>query len=100
MGRYLIRRTLFMVLVLFDHLAAHVPHLREASGRGPCAPRGRRRAGTPERIEAARKAFGLNKPLYVQYGGSPRGSSRGPGLFLDEDVYYSYANFVPVKEEI
>jgi hypothetical protein len=22
------------------------------------------------------------------------------GLFLNEDVYYSYSNFVPVKEEI
>lgn len=23
-----------------------------------------------------------------------------PGLFLSEDVYYSYGNFVPVREEV
>ena len=29
------------------------------------------RTTTPEQIEAARKAFGLDKPLYVQYGIDP-----------------------------
>jgi peptide/nickel transport system permease protein len=99
MGRYLIRRTLFMILVLivvslitfiiFVKLPASDP-ARRAVGR----------ATSPENVEAARKAFGLDKPLYIQYGRFARGLIPWPGLFLDEDVYYSYANFVPVKEEI
>jgi peptide/nickel transport system permease protein len=58
------------------------------------------RTTTPEQIEAARKAFGLDKPLWVQYGRFAKGLIPWPGLFLSEDVYYSYGNFVPVKEEI
>jgi peptide/nickel transport system permease protein len=58
------------------------------------------RTTTPEQIEAARKAFGLDKPLYVQYGRFAKGLIPWPGLFLSEDVYYSYGNFVPVKEEL
>jgi len=55
---------------------------------------------TPEQIEAARVAFGLDKPIWVQYGRFAKGLVPWPGLFLSEDVYYSYGNFVPVKEEI
>ncbi len=58
------------------------------------------RTTTPEQIEAARVAFGLDKPIYVQYGRFAKGLLPWPGLFLTEDVYYSYGNFVPVKEEI
>ena len=58
------------------------------------------RTTTPEQIEAARKAFGLDKPIYVQYARFAKGLIPWPGLFLSEDVYYSYGNFVPVKEEI
>ena len=78
---------------------AHVPHLREAAGRRPGAPSGRA-VTTPEQIAAAREAFGLDKPLYVQYGRFAKGLVPWPGLFLTEDVYYSYGNFVAVKEEI
>ena len=116
MGRYLIRRALFMVLVIiivslltfliFVKLPAGDP-ARRAVGR----------TTTPEQIENARRAFGLDKPLYVQYwrflrgfipwppadpvlmlsGHPPRGHD---GLWLNEDVYYSYDGFVPVKEEL
>jgi peptide/nickel transport system permease protein len=58
------------------------------------------RTTTPEQIENARRAFGLDKPLYVQYLRFAKGLLPWPGLFLSEDVYYSYGNFVPVKEEI
>jgi peptide/nickel transport system permease protein len=58
------------------------------------------RATTPENVENARKAFGLDKPIWVQYGRFAKGLIPWPGLFLNEDVYYSYSNFVPVKEEI
>ena len=42
----------------------------------------------------------MDKPLYVQYGRFAKGLIPWPGLFLNETVYYSYGNFVPVKEEI
>ncbi|HET7235590.1 MAG TPA: ABC transporter permease [Actinomycetota bacterium] len=99
MGRYLIRRTLFMILVLF--VVSMITFIIFV--KLPAADPARRavgRATSPENVEAARKAFGLDKPLYIQYGRFARGLVPWPGLFLDEDVYYSYANFVPVKEEI
>ena len=99
MGRYLIRRTLFLILVLFIvSLITFIIFVKL-----PAADPARRavgRATSPENVEAARKAFGLDKPLYVQYGRFAKGLIPWPGLFLDEDVYYSYANYVPVKEEI
>ena len=58
------------------------------------------RTTTPEQIAAARVAFGLDKPIYVQYARFAKGLLPWPGMFLTEDVYYSYGNFVPVKEEI
>lgn len=99
MGRYLIRRTLFMILVLFVvSLITFIIFVKL-----PAADPARRAVGrqtTPENIEAARRAFGLDQPVYVQYGRFAKGLIPWPGLFLNEDVYYSYANFVPVKEEI
>jgi peptide/nickel transport system permease protein len=99
MLRYLVRRALFMVLVLgivsiltfliFVKLPAGDP-ARRATGK----------ASTPEQIENARRAFGLDRPLAVQYARFAKGLIPWPGLFLSEDVYYSYGNFVPVKEEI
>jgi peptide/nickel transport system permease protein len=99
MLRYLVRRVLFMVLVLmivslltfliFVKLPAGDP-ARRATGK----------ASTPEQIENARRAFGLDRPVHVQYARFAKGLIPWPGLFLSEDVYYSYGNFVPVKEEI
>jgi peptide/nickel transport system permease protein len=99
MGRYLIRRTLFMILVLFVvsiltfwifvKLPAADPVTR-AVGRHP----------DPETVEKVREKFGLNSPLYVQYWRFAQGLIPVPGLFLNEDVYYSYGNQVPVKQEI
>ena len=99
MGRYLIRRTLFMVLVLF--VVSLITFLIFV--KLPAADPARRavgRATSPENVEAARKAFGLDQPVWVQYGRFARGLVPWPGLFLDKDVYYSYSNFVPVKEEL
>jgi len=99
MGRYLIRRALFLVLVLF--IVSLVTFLIFV--KLPAADPARRavgRATTPENVENARRAFGLDKPIYVQYARFAKGLIPWPGLFLNEDVYYSYSNFVPVKEEI
>jgi peptide/nickel transport system permease protein len=99
MGRYLIRRVLFMVLVIiivslltfliFVKLPAGDP-ARRAVGR----------TTTPEQIENARRAFGLDKPLYIQYWRFLKGFIPWPGFWLNEDVYYSYDGFIPVKEEL
>jgi peptide/nickel transport system permease protein len=99
MGRYLIRRALFMVLVLFVvSLLTFLIFVKLPAGDP--ARRAVGRTTTPEQIEAARVAFGLDKPLYVQYARFAKGLVPWPGWFLTEDVYYSYGNFVPVKEEI
>jgi peptide/nickel transport system permease protein len=99
MGRYLIRRTLFLVLVLFIvSLLTFLIFVKLPAGDP--ARRAVGRSTTPEQIAAAREAFGLDKPIYVQYARFAKGLVPWPGLFLTEDVYYSYGNFVAVKEEI
>ncbi len=99
MGRYLVRRSLFLILVLvvvslvtfviFVKLPASDP-ARRAVGK----------ATTPENIAAAREAFGLDRPVWAQYARFAQGLIPWPGLFLNEEVYFSYSNFVPVKQEI
>ena len=54
----------------------------------------------PRAHRGGARSFGLDQPLYVQYGRFAKGLIPWPGLFLNEHVYYSYGNFVPVKEEI
>jgi peptide/nickel transport system permease protein len=99
MGRYLLRRSMFVVLVLF--VVSLITFLIFV--KLPAADPARRAAGkatTPENIQAAREAFGLDQPVWVQYARFAQGLVPWPGMFLDEDVYFSYSNFVPVKEEI
>jgi peptide/nickel transport system permease protein len=99
MLRYLVRRALFMVLVLFIvSLLTFFIFVKLPSGDP--ARRAAGKTSTPEQIANAREAFGLDRPLYVQYARFAKGLVPWPGLFLSEDVYYSYGNFVPVKEEI
>ncbi|HET9671671.1 MAG TPA: ABC transporter permease [Actinomycetota bacterium] len=99
MLRYIARRLLYSVLVLvvisvltfliFVKLPAGDP-ARRAAGRRT----------DPAQIAAARRAFGLDRSVFVQYGRFAKGLIPLPGTFLSEDVYYSFSNFVPVKEEI
>lgn len=99
MGRYLIRRTLFMLLVLvvisvltfliFVKLPPGDPARRLAG-----------KAGTPAVIEQIRTRLGLNDKLTTQYARFAKGLVPWPGWWLNEDVYYNYANNVPVKEEL
>jgi|SRR5918996_2643498 peptide/nickel transport system permease protein len=99
MGRYLIRRTLFLALVLI--LVSFMTFLIFL--KLPPGDPARRAAGrhtTPRIIAQARHNLGLDKPWYVQYGRFAKGLVPWPGLFLNEQVYFSYSNFVPVKEEI
>ena len=99
MGRYLIRRFLFMILVLFVvSLLTFVIFVKLPAGDP--ARRAVGRTTTPQAIAAARRTLGLDKPLFIQYSRFAKGLIPWPGLFLSKDVYYSYGNFVPVKEEI
>ena len=82
MGRYLIRRVLFLILVLFVvSLLTFLIFVKLPAGDP--ARRAVGRTTTPEQIQAAREAFGLDKPLYIQYARFAKGLVPWPGWFLD-----------------
>ncbi len=99
MGRYLIRRTLFMILVLFVvslmtfiifvKLPSADP-VERAVGRHP----------SPTLVAQVRHKFGLDRSLPVQYWSFAKGLIPVPGLWLNKDVYFSYGNQVAVKDQI
>jgi peptide/nickel transport system permease protein len=99
MGRYLIRRVLFLILVLFVVSLLTFTIFLKLPGGDPV----RNMAGPnvrPEQLESIRRDLGLDRPFWVQYAKFAQGLVPFPGLFLNEDVYYSYRNQIPVKEEI
>ena len=99
MGRYLIRRSLFLVLVLFIiSILTFLIFVKLPPGDPARRFSGRR--ATAHQIEQVREQLGLNDSVFVQYGRLAKGLVPWPGLFLNEDVYFSFVNFVPVKEEI
>ena len=77
MLRYIARRLLYSVAVLFIiSLLTFLIFVKLPAG-DPA----RRAVGgttTPEQIENARRAFGLDKPLVVQYGRFAKGLIRSP----------------------
>jgi peptide/nickel transport system permease protein len=97
--RYLVRRFLFLIFVLwvvsiltfliFVKLPPGNPAIRAAG-----------RVQTPETIAAAKKALGLDRPVWVQYWRFAKGLIPLPGFFLNKQVYYSWSNFTPVNREI
>lgn len=100
MGRYLIRRTLFMILVLFIvSLFTFIIFMKLPAG-DPARRLAGSRATTPQELENIRHSIGLDEPLLVQYGRFAKGLIPWPGLFLNKQVYFSWANNVPVSEEI
>jgi peptide/nickel transport system permease protein len=97
--RYLIRRILFSILVLFVvslftfvvfvKLPTVDPAIRIA-GKHP----------SPELLETIRGKLGLDRPAVYQYAKFAKGLIPWPGLFLNEDVYYSWFTRVAVRDEI
>jgi peptide/nickel transport system permease protein len=97
--RYIARRLLYSVAVLFIiSLLTFLIFVKLPAGDP--ARRAVGRTTTPEQIENARRAFGLDEPLVVQYGRFAKGLIPLPGTFLNEQVYYSFSSFIPVREEI
>ncbi len=99
MGRYLIRRTLFMILVLFVVALMTFTIFVKLPSADPVA-RAVGRHPSPELIAQVRERFGLDESLPEQFWRFAQGLVPLPGLWLNEDVYFSYGNRVPVKEEI
>ena len=99
MGRYLIRRTLFLLLVIvIVSFLVFVIFLKLPPGDPARIAAGRRTS--PHILETIRHNFGLDQPWYVQYARFAKGMVPWPGFFLDEDIYYSYSNQVAVKDEV
>lgn len=99
MGRYLIRRALQLVFTLwvtsvltfliFVKLPPGDPAIRLA-GKAP----------RPEQLQKIRDRIGLDDPILTQYARFAKGLVPIPGWFLNERVYYSWRNNVPVKAEL
>jgi len=78
-----------MTFTIFVKLPSADPVAR-AVGRHP----------SPELIAQVRERFGLDESLPEQFWRFAQGLVPIPGLWLNEDVYFSYGNRVAVKEEI
>ena len=99
MLRYMIRRTLFMILVLFVvslftflifvKLPSTDPVARLV-GRHPDA----------KLVATVRHQLGLDRPIWVQYWHFAKGLIPWPGFFLNRAVYFSWANRVAVADQI
>jgi len=99
MGQYLIRRSLFMILVLFlVSVLTFLIFMKLPSG-DPARMMGGQRTNA-EDLQEIRENLGLDQPFWVQYGRFAKGMIPWPGLWLDEQIYYSYSNNVAIKEEI
>jgi peptide/nickel transport system permease protein len=99
MGRYLIRRSLFMILVLIVvSLITFLIFFKLPAGDPARLFAGR--VITPETLAEVRANLGLDQPIWVQYGRFAKGLIPWPGLFLNKEIYFSYGNNVPVAEEI
>jgi peptide/nickel transport system permease protein len=99
MGQYLIRRSLFLILVMvIVSFMTFLIFYKLPPGDPARIAAGRRTS--PDIIQQARENLGLDRPWYVQYGRFAKGLVPWPGYFLNEQVYFSYNNFVPVKDQL
>ena len=99
MGQYLIRRSLFMVLVLFIVSVLTFLIFMKLPAGDPARMMAGQRTNA-EDLQEIRENLGLDQPFWVQYGRFAKGMIPWPGLWLNEQVYYSYTNNVAIKEEI
>jgi peptide/nickel transport system permease protein len=93
MGRYIIRRTLWVILLLLIVSAVAFLIFYELPSGDPAALRAGK-SPTPEQLETIRHTLGLDKPVQVQYWRYLR------GIVEHFDFGYSYQNSQPVRQEI
>ncbi len=95
----MIRRVLLGVIVLWVvSILTFFIFLKMPAGNP--AVRAAGKTTTAKIVREAEIALGLDKPWYVQYGRFAKGLIPWPGFFLNKQVYYSWDDFVPVKEII
>src|ERR1700759_548310 len=93
MGRYIIRRTLWVsFLLLLVSAVTFVIFFALPSG-DPAALRAGK-SPTPEQLQQVRHTLGLDKPIYVQYWRFMK------GIVLHFNFGYSYQNDQPVRTEM
>jgi peptide/nickel transport system permease protein len=93
MGRYIIRRTLWVILLLLVVSAVTFLIFYALPSGDPAALRAGK-SPSPALIQQIRHTLGLDKPIYVQYWRYMK------GIVLHFDFGYSYQNSQPVRKEI
>jgi peptide/nickel transport system permease protein len=93
MGRYIIRRSLWVILLLLIVSAVTFLIFFALPSGDPAALRAGK-SPTPEQLQTIRHTLGLDKPLYVQYWRYIK------GIVLHFDFGFSYQNSQPVRTEM
>jgi peptide/nickel transport system permease protein len=93
MGRYIIRRTLWVILLLLIVSAVTFLIFFALPSGDPAALRAGK-SPTPEQLAQVRHTLGLDKPIYEQYWIFMK------GIVLHFDFGYSYQNSQPVRTEM
>jgi peptide/nickel transport system permease protein len=93
MVRYIIRRVLWVVVLLFLVSAVTFLIFYSLPSADPAALRAGRQPN-PQLVETIRHNLGLDKPIYVQYWRYMK------DVVLHFDFGYSYQNSAPVREQI
>src|SRR5919202_1146947 len=93
MGRYIIRRSLWVILLLLIVSAVTFVIFYALPSGDPAALRAGR-SPTPQQLAQIRHTLGLDKPIYEQYWLFVK------GIVLHFDFGYSYANSANVRTEL
>jgi peptide/nickel transport system permease protein len=93
MGRYIIRRSLWVILLLLIVSAVTFLIFYALPSGDPAALRAGK-SPSPEQLQQIRHTLGLDKPLYVQYWRYMK------DIVLHFDFGYSYQNSQPVRTEM
>jgi peptide/nickel transport system permease protein len=93
MGRYIIRRALWVVLLLLIVSAVTFVIFYALPSGDPAALRAGK-SPSPEQLQQIRHTLGLDKPIYVQYWRYMK------AIVLHFDFGYSYQNSQPVRSEM
>jgi peptide/nickel transport system permease protein len=93
MGRYIIRRSLWVILLLLIVSAVTFVIFYALPSGDPAALRAGK-SPSPEQLQTIRHTLGLDKPIYVQYWRYMK------AIVLHFDFGYSYQNSQPVRREM